>query len=97
MRSILQKSQFAKKVQMIFVFLLHLKAIRYKIMAWDVMSYDFDPNMNETECFKIVANHAKDGSVIVFHDNLKAKQILLKVLPTIIEHYLKKSCLCTAL
>jgi len=59
----------------------------YQIVMWDVLSGDFDPSISVEACFKNVVDHAKKGSIIVFHDSLKAKDKLEKVLPKILEHY----------
>ena len=62
----------------------------YKIILWDVMSYDFDPSLNAIECEALVKKHAKDGSIIVFHDSVKAKQNLISVLPNLLKYYSTK-------
>lgn len=47
---------------------------QYNIVMWDVLSYDFDTNLSGEECFNNVAKHARPGSIIVFHDSLKAEE-----------------------
>jgi len=46
---------------------------QYKIIMWDVLSYDYSKNTSPKKCLANVVKHAKSGSVIVFHDNKKAK------------------------
>lgn len=58
---------------------------KFKIILWDVLSYDFDKNVNPERCLKNVLKHAKTGSIIVFHDNLKAEKNLRYVLPRALE------------
>ena len=60
---------------------------RYKIIMWDVLSGDFDPKLTWQGCVKNVTKHAQDGSIIVFHDSLKASDTMIKALPTILEYY----------
>ena len=54
---------------------------KYKIVFWDVVSFDFDKNVTEEKCFENVKKHTRAGSIIVFHDSVKAKKNLLYALP----------------
>lgn len=60
----------------------------YKIIFWDVISYDYE-DISEKQCFKKVRKNAKNGSIILFHDNKKAKDNLKYALPRTIEHFSK--------
>ena len=62
----------------------------YKIILWDVLSYDWDKSVSETTCFNNVILAAKAGSIIVFHDSVKASRNLKSVLPKVLEHYTEK-------
>jgi len=62
----------------------------YKIIMWDVLSADFDTNISSEECLENVIRNAKNGSIIVFHDSLKAQEKLYYVLPKILGYYAKK-------
>jgi peptidoglycan-N-acetylglucosamine deacetylase len=64
----------------------------YKIILWDVMSYDFDSDLTVSECVNNVIKFARNGSIIVFHDNEKAISKTEKILPLIIEHYSTQNC-----
>lgn len=44
----------------------------YQIVMWDVMSGDFDESIDADQVTSNVINHATGGSIIVFHDTLKA-------------------------
>lgn len=59
----------------------------YRIIMWDVLSGDFDPKLSNEQCFDNVIQHSKNGSIIVFHDSLKAKDKLEYVLPKVLEHF----------
>ncbi len=59
----------------------------YKIIMWDVLSGDFDPNISKDQCLYNVVEKAKEGSIIVFHDSLKAFEKLQYVLPKVLEHF----------
>lgn len=62
----------------------------YKIIMWDVLSADFDTNISSQKCLENVIGHAKNGSIIVFHDSLKAQKKLKFVLPKILGYYTEK-------
>lgn len=59
----------------------------YKLIMWDVLSGDFDPKLNPSQCFDNVINNAISGSIIVFHDSVKSKTKLLEVLPRVLKYY----------
>jgi len=61
----------------------------YRIIMWDVLSGDFDQNLSEEDCLQNVLKNAQSGSIIVFHDSLKAQQRLEYVLPRTLEHFSK--------
>ena len=62
----------------------------YRIIMWDVLSGDFDPNITAEQCLANVLNNAANGSIIVFHDSLKAQEKLRYVLPKVLEHYAER-------
>ncbi len=59
----------------------------YRIVMWDVLSGDFDPNITPEQCLDNVINNAGPGSIVVFHDSLKAEDKLSYVLPRVLEHF----------
>ena len=59
----------------------------YKIIMWDVLSGDFDPEISKDQCIYNVTSKAKKGSIIVFHDSLKAFEKLQYVLPKVLKHF----------
>ncbi|MCB0598462.1 MAG: polysaccharide deacetylase family protein [Lewinellaceae bacterium] len=59
----------------------------YRIVMWDVLSGDFDPKLSEEQCLANVLNNAENGSIIVFHDSLKAEDKLHYVLPKVLEYF----------
>ncbi len=62
----------------------------YKIIMWSVLSGDFDPKITPEKCFNNVIKNTKIGSIIVFHDSLKAFPNLENTLPKTIEYLLAK-------
>lgn len=64
------------------------KAIRqlgYKIIMWDVLSYDFDSTISKEKCLENVISNTEQGSIIVFHDSVKAEKNLKYALPKAIQ------------
>ncbi|HXB40878.1 MAG TPA: polysaccharide deacetylase family protein [Bacteroidia bacterium] len=63
---------------------------QYKIIMWDVLSYDYRKTITPKKCLNNVVKHVKSGSVIVFHDNKKAKKNVTYALPRAIEQLSEK-------
>lgn len=61
-----------------------------EIVMWDVLSGDFDERITKEQCVKNVLKHYKNGSIIVFHDSLKAFRHLEHALPIILENLSEK-------
>jgi peptidoglycan/xylan/chitin deacetylase (PgdA/CDA1 family) len=60
----------------------------YKIIMWDVISYDYE-KITPERCFRNATETVKNGSIILFHDNIKATEKIKYALPRTIEHFLK--------
>lgn len=67
-----------------------VRKLGYKIIMWDVLSADFDYTISPEECLKNVTKNATNGSVIIFHDSIKAFTNLEYALPRAIG-YLKEN------
>ncbi len=61
----------------------------YKIIMWDVLSADFDQSISKEKCLNNVVNNTQSGSIIVFHDSVKAFENLEYVLPRALQHLAK--------
>lgn len=62
----------------------------YRVVMWDVMSYDFARQTSPEKCLRNVVRWSKAGSVIVFHDSMKASENLLYALPRVLEYFAEK-------
>jgi peptidoglycan/xylan/chitin deacetylase (PgdA/CDA1 family) len=62
----------------------------YRIVMWDVLSGDFDPAISKEQCLSNVLDHTRRGSIVVFHDSLKAWEKLQFVLPRVLAHFAEK-------
>jgi peptidoglycan-N-acetylglucosamine deacetylase len=59
---------------------------KFKIVMWQVLSADFDQNITKEICLRNVISNAESGSIVVFHDSIKAKDNLLFALQHTLEH-----------
>jgi len=57
----------------------------FKVIMWDVLSGDFDTNLSGEECAEAVIDNTTNGSIIVFHDSIKAAGRLKIALPIVLE------------
>ena len=57
----------------------------FKIIMWDIMSWDFKENISSNKIFRNVMDNVESGSIILFHNNLKSYKNLKKSLETILE------------
>jgi len=62
----------------------------YQVVMWDVLSGDFDPNLSDEQVYKNVISNASEGSIVVFHDNIKAKSHLEYALPRVLDYFTEK-------
>lgn len=62
----------------------------YKIIMWSVLSGDFDTKLSKENCLQNVLKHTSNGSIIVFHDSVKAAEKVKYVLPKVLEYFSKK-------
>ncbi|GGX13507.1 polysaccharide deacetylase family protein [Aquimarina muelleri] len=62
----------------------------YKIILWDVLSMDWEKTILPEECLQNVIKNTKKGSIVVFHDSVKASKNLIQTLPLVLEHFTKK-------
>lgn len=74
-----------------------LRKLGYKIIMWDVISYDFDTTISKEQCLENVLKNVKTGSIIVFHDSKKAFANLEYVLPRTLQFLKEKGFICEKL
>lgn len=67
-----------------------LEKLGYKTILWDVLSYDWEQSVSEETCLKNITSTAKEGSIIVCHDSIKAYKNLKYVLPKVLDYYTQK-------
>jgi peptidoglycan/xylan/chitin deacetylase (PgdA/CDA1 family) len=59
----------------------------YQLIMWDVLSGDFDQTIPPQQCYQNTIKHSKKGSIVVFHDNIKAARNLRYTLPRVLDYF----------
>lgn len=62
----------------------------YNIILWDVLSKDWQQQITHKKCIKNVVHNGKPGSIIVFHDSIKAYKNLKVTLPETLRYFTEK-------
>ncbi len=63
-----------------------LQKNNYKVVFWDVISYDYE-KITPEQCLNNVVKNTKEGSIVLFHDNIKAEENLKFALPNFLSHF----------
>ncbi|MBC7847421.1 MAG: polysaccharide deacetylase family protein [Flavobacterium sp.] len=67
-----------------------LQQLGYKIIMWDVLSADYDTTITPEKCLENVLKNVSSGSIIVFHDSVKAFPNLKYTLPKALKYWKEK-------
>jgi peptidoglycan/xylan/chitin deacetylase (PgdA/CDA1 family) len=62
----------------------------YRVVMWSIVSMDYDQRLSSEKVLQNVLKNAVPGSIIVFHDSIKAEKNLKAVLPKVLEHFQKQ-------
>ena len=62
-------------------------ASRYRIIMWDVLTGDFDRKLSAEDCLDKAIACTEAGSIVTFHDSLKAAPTLQYVLPRFMKYF----------
>ena len=57
----------------------------YKIVMWDILSQDYSLNISREKVLSNVLENIRGGSIVVFHDSVKAEPNLTFALPRVLE------------
>lgn len=58
----------------------------FKILMWDVLSYDYDASISKKKCLQNIQKNIDSGSIVVLHDSLKAENNIRYVLPKVLTY-----------
>jgi peptidoglycan/xylan/chitin deacetylase (PgdA/CDA1 family) len=70
---------------------------RYKIIMWDVLTGDFDKSLTPEKCLRATLKNTEAGSIVTFHDSIKAAKNMMYTLPRFLEHFSEKGYVFEAL
>ncbi len=63
---------------------------KYQAVMWTVLSVDYDKDVAVEKCIKNVVSNVKQGSIIVFHDSIKAWKNMHLALPVVLDKLLER-------
>lgn len=63
---------------------------KYQIVLWDVVTRDYSKRQTPEQVLDNVKNYARNGSIVVFHDSVKAEKNMKYALPLAIEWLLEQ-------
>ncbi|HBH06268.1 MAG TPA: polysaccharide deacetylase family protein [Flavobacteriales bacterium] len=58
---------------------------KFNIIMWDLLSMDYSPSFDAEESFSSIRKYWRPGSIIVFHDSLKAQANVISLLAKVLE------------
>ncbi|MCB0479891.1 MAG: polysaccharide deacetylase family protein [Flavobacteriales bacterium] len=62
----------------------------HKVVMWDILTGDYDPQRSPLDCLNTCKKYLKNGSIVVFHDSIKAENNLRGSLVQFIEFALSQ-------
>ena len=76
-----------------------IKALKdsYQIVMWNLLSCDFNPHLNVAKALDNLKRKTQSGSIIVFHDSIKAAPQLKQLLPAYIDFLIYNGYSCQKL
>jgi len=60
---------------------------KYELIMWDTLTVDYDKSLHEKKCLANSIRATRVGSIVVFHDSIKAEKNLRYMLPKYIAHF----------
>ena len=59
----------------------------HTIVMWDVLSGDYDPSISRERVLKKSIQNSEAGSIVLFHDSIKASNNMMFALPRFLDHF----------
>lgn len=60
---------------------------KYTVVLWDVITRDYDASLPPEQIEKIALKYTRNGSIIVFHDSLKAQKNMQYAFPRAVKQW----------
>ncbi len=62
----------------------------YEIIMWDVLTGDYSTEISPENCLKKALKYTESGSIVLFHDSIKASKNIMYALPRFLEHFAER-------
>lgn len=59
----------------------------HQIVMWDVLTGDYDQNLSKEPVLSKTLQYTEQGSIVLFHDSIKASRNMMYTLPRVLEHF----------
>jgi len=59
----------------------------YRVVMWDYLTGDFDPKLRPEICHSGALKGTSPGSIVIYHENVKAEPRIRYSLPRFLEHF----------
>ncbi|MDD3108134.1 MAG: polysaccharide deacetylase family protein [Alistipes sp.] len=70
---------------------------RYHMILWDILSRDYSQWVTPRQCLHNVTRHVQGGSIVVFHDSVKAFRNLRYALPRTLQYIKDQGLICSSI
>ena len=54
---------------------------------WDVLTGDYDQSISQERVLSKTLQYTQKGSIVLFHDSIKASKNMIYALPKVLEHF----------
>jgi peptidoglycan-N-acetylglucosamine deacetylase len=69
----------------------------HEIVMWDVLTGDYDQSLSKERVLSKALQHTEQGSIVLFHDSIKASKNMMYALPKFLEHFSERGFIFKAL
>lgn len=63
---------------------------KYKVVYWSILSRDFEKELDIEESLGYMLKHTGEGSIVLFHDSVKAEKNMKQLLPAFLQYFSEK-------
>lgn len=69
----------------------------HEIVMWDVLTGDYDQSLSKERVLSKTLQHTEQGSIVLFHDSIKASKNMMHALPRVLKHFSERGFTFNAL
>ena len=62
----------------------------HEIVMWDVLTGDYDQSLSKERVLSKTLQHTQKGSIVLFHDSIKASKNMIYALPIVLKHFFEQ-------